>query len=52
MDDDLAAWLDEKDVKLLEDGIGTKNMVPITDRPPPPPPAPQPRHQTRPQWKV
>lgn len=53
MDDDLAAWLDEKDITLLEEGIGTKNMVPITDRPPPPPPpAPPRRYQTRPQWKV
>lgn len=35
MDDELAAWLDDKEVALIEDGVGTGNMVPITDRPPP-----------------
>jgi tetratricopeptide (TPR) repeat protein len=36
-EDDMAAWLDDAEVELLDDGVGTQNMVPISDRPPPPP---------------
>jgi tetratricopeptide (TPR) repeat protein len=50
-DDDIAAWLDDAEVELLEDGVGTQNMVPITDRPPPPaapiPPTPMPARSKR-----
>jgi tetratricopeptide (TPR) repeat protein len=38
IDDDLAAWLDDKEVTAIEESTGTQKMVPITDRPPPPEP--------------
>jgi tetratricopeptide (TPR) repeat protein len=34
-EEDIAAWLDDEEVTLLEDGVGTQNMVPLSDRPPP-----------------
>jgi tetratricopeptide (TPR) repeat protein len=34
--DDMAAWLDDADVTMLEDSVSTQNMVPLSDRPPPP----------------
>ena len=46
-DDDMAAWLDDAEVELLEDGVGTQNMVPITDRPPPPAAPVQPGRRPR-----
>jgi tetratricopeptide (TPR) repeat protein len=51
MDNDLAAWLDDKEVTLLAESVTTGNMVPITDRPPPPP-KPGRRARTRRQWQV
>ena len=34
VEEEVAAWLDDSDVTLLEDGVTTQRMIPLSDRPP------------------